>query len=349
MRGGDPISAAVASPVRCQVDLDAEGRHAGHLELPRSTNTSGWSSLYVPLVSIRKGAGPTVLVIGGVHGDEPEGQVAALNLARETRAEDVTGHLIVLPCLSVEASRAYTRLWPSGVNMNRAFPGSPTGSPAEQLADFVSRFLIERADVVIDMHSGGRTSLHLPWSEMHLVDDPEQRRRMVDGMLAWNTDYSVTYIDVAGSGLLTGHAEERGKVVIGTELGGGGHVTAEIHRIARDGLLNALRHFGVLSGEARTRADLGRDEAVILQAIELDDYLLAPASGLFEIVVDLGQPVQPGDVVGRIHQIEHPDREPELVRAKTPGIVCVIRAIATIEQGDCLCVIGRESSREELY
>lgn len=332
------------SPVRCRIDLDAEGRHTGHLEVPRSTNTSGWSSLFVPLVSIRNGAGPTVLVLGGVHGDEPEGQVAALNVAREMRAEDVAGQVIVVPCVSIEAARAFTRLWPSGENMNRVFPGSPTGTPAEQLADFIARELIERADVVIDMHSGGRTSVHLPWSEIHLVEDPEQRRRMVDGMLAWNAAYAVTYIDVAGGGLLTGHAEARGKIVIGTELGGGGHVTAETHRIALHGLRNVLRHFGALAGEARTR-----DDVVLLQAVELDDYLLAPSSGLFEIVADLGQRVEVGDVVGRIHDIGHPDREPDAVRAKTAGIVCVIRAIAPTDQGDCVCVIGRESTREELY
>src|SRR5439155_23671489 len=129
-----------ASPVHCTIDLDAPGKQAGRLELPRSTNTSGWSHLFVPIVSIRGGDGPTALVIGGVHGDEPEGQVAALNLARETRPEDVRGHVIVIPCASPEASRAYTRLWPSGANLNRSFPGSPDGSTDEQLADFVSRF-----------------------------------------------------------------------------------------------------------------------------------------------------------------------------------------------------------------
>jgi predicted deacylase len=343
------MATAIDTPVRCCVDLDSDGKHVGHLELPRSTNTSGWSSLFVPITSIRNGDGPTVLVLGGVHGDEPEGQIAAMNLARETPAEDVTGQLIIVPVVSIEASRAYTRLWPDGVNMNRAFPGSPDGSTPSQLADFIARHLIERADVVIDMHSGGRTSLHLPWSEMHLVDDPEQRRRMVDAMMAWNADYAVTYIDVAGSGLLTGHAESRGKVVIGTELGGGGHVTAEIHRLSINGLRNTLRQVGVLAGEVKTRADEGLPETTILQAIDEDDYLLAPSSGMFEITVDLGQTVEVGDVVGRIHQIDHPEREPELVRAKTPGVVCTIRAIAPIDQGDCVCVIGRESTREALY
>ena len=73
-----------ASPVHCTLDLDAPGKHFGRLELPRSTNTSGWSHLFVPIVSINGGDGPTALVLGGVHGDEPEGQVAAL----QPRARD---------------------------------------------------------------------------------------------------------------------------------------------------------------------------------------------------------------------------------------------------------------------
>ena len=75
------------SPVHCSIDLDAPGKQFGRLEVPRSTNTSGWSHLFVPIVSIKGGDGPTALVFGGVHGDEPEGQVAALRLARETEPE----------------------------------------------------------------------------------------------------------------------------------------------------------------------------------------------------------------------------------------------------------------------
>ena len=129
------------------------------------------------------------------------------------------------------------------------------------------------------MHSGGRTGLCLPWSEMHWVDDVEQRRQMVDGMLHWNTDWCCVYIDIAGTGLLVGEAERQGKIVVSTELGGGGHVTAAIHRLALSGLQNVLRRFGVIEGEVQTRASLGRPEPVLLMATELDNYLLAPESG----------------------------------------------------------------------
>jgi N-alpha-acetyl-L-2,4-diaminobutyrate deacetylase len=334
------------SPVHCTIDLEAPGKQVGRLELPRSNNTSGWSHVFVPIVSIAGTSdGPTALVVGGVHGDEPEGQVAALRLARETEPGDVTGRLLVVPCASPEASRAYTRLWPNGVNFNRSFPGDPDGPADQQLAHFFSTVLFPLADVVVDMHSGGRSGLCPPWSEMHWVDDPAQRRAMVDAMLAWGTDYHFVYIDIAGTGLLVGEAERQGKVVVSTELGGGGHVTAATHRISQSGLANVLRHVGVLRGEVTTR----ETPAVIGRATEVENYLLAPESGLWETFVDLGERVEAGQPVGQIHFLERPDREPAVVRAQNDGIVLVVRAIATTDQGDNVAVIAREVSVEELY
>jgi N-alpha-acetyl-L-2,4-diaminobutyrate deacetylase len=334
------------SPVHCSIDLSEPGKHVGRLELPRSNNTSGWSHLFVPIVAIHGSAeGPTVVVIGGVHGDEPEGQIAALRLARETQPDDVTGRLIVVPCASPDASRAYTRLWPNGVNFNRSFPGDPDGPADQQLAHFFSTVLFPLADVVVDMHSGGRSGLCPPWSEMHWVDDPVQRRAMVDAMLAWGTDYHFVYIDIAGTGLLVGEAERQGKLVVSTELGGGGHVTAATHRIAQSGLANVLRHVGVLRGEV-SRCD---EPGIIGRATDAENYLLAPESGLWETFVDLGERVTAGQPVGQMHFLERPDREPAVVRAANDGIVFVVRAISTTDQGDNVAVIAREISVEELY
>jgi predicted deacylase len=328
--------------VSCTIELDADGKQFGTMRVPRSV--SQWSSLWVPIVSIANGAGPTVLIIGGVHGDEPEGQVAALNLAREVEPEQVTGRLVIIPCASLDASRAYSRVWPSGIDLNRSFPGDPWGREDEQFAHFLSTVLFPMSEVVVDIHSGGRGGLHLPWSEMHWVDDPEQRRRMVDGMVAWNTDWCCVYTDIGGTGLLVGEAERQGKVVVSTELGGGGHVNAEIHRLAASGLANVLRHVGVLEGEV-----VGRDSPpTFLMATEPENFVLAPESGLFETLVALGERVESGQPVGRIHFIERPDRECEVAYAGSDGIVCVVRAVATCKQGDNIVVVAREVDRSEL-
>ena len=84
-------------------------------------------------------------------------------------------------------------------------------------------------------------------------------------MLAWNSDYHYLYVDIAGHGLLPVEAERQGKVVITTELGGGGVVTAAVHRLAERGLANVLRHAGILEGEVEVTF---RGETTIARAGE---------------------------------------------------------------------------------
>lgn len=329
------------SPVICTIDLDLPGRQLGRLVLPRSSNSAGWASTYIPIACVSAGSGPTVLVLAGNHGDEYAGQVAALRLARELRPDQISGRVIVIPCLSPAASKAGTRLWPSGANFNRSFPGSPTGPANEQLADFLTRVLFPASDVVIDIHTGGNTAYVLPCSHMHVVDDPVQRRAMLAGMLAWNSDYHFLYIDIAGTGLLPVEAETQGKLVITTELGGGSVIPASVHRLAQDGLANVLRHVGVLAGEVQTRASLGLPAAVILDSRDPADYIAAPESGLFESLVDAGDRVAAGQPVGAIHFMERPDRLPEIVTAPLDGVVVSLRAISRTEQGDNVIVLGQ--------
>ncbi len=333
-----------ASPVLCDLDFEVPGKHFGALRLRGSSG----SSLDIPIVSIRGGDGPTAIVFGGVHGDEPEGQVAALHLVRETSPEDVLGALIVVPCSSPEASRASTRRWPSGVDFNRLFPGNSDGSPDEQLAYYISRVLFPRAEIVVDMHSGGNSGMCLPWSEMHWVDNSVQRRRMVEAMLAWNTDVHFLYIDVHGTGLLVGEAERQGKIVVATELAGGGQVTATTHRIARTGLVNVLRHLGVLVGKVETRESLGLAPPVIVRATEPENWVRAPEDGLWETSVELGERVKPGQLVGLIHFIEHPEREASPVYAHNGGFVCYVRVIGTTPRDQAVVVVGREIELAEL-
>ena len=339
---------SASSPVSCTIDLTAPGKQIGHLAFPKITNTAGWASTFVHIGSIANGDGPTVLVLAGNHGDEYEGQVAALRLLQELQPDQVTGRVIVIPVLSPAASKANTRNWPSGANFNRSFPGNPEGPANEQLADFLTRFLFPLADVVIDMHSGGRTAWFLPCSHMHVVDDPAQRKAMLEGMEAWCSDWHYLYIDVNGHGLLPVEAENQGKLVITTELGGGGRVPAPVHRLAWSGLNNVLRHVGVLKGDVQTRASLGLPPAIILDGRNPDTIVVAPEDGLFEGILEPGDPVASGEPVGRLWFIDRPDRPPELLCSPVDGYVVVTKAIPPTEQGDSVFVVGTPIDRSAL-
>ncbi len=98
-------------------------------------------------------AGATVLVVAGVHGDEPAGPLAAELLLRE-RID--AGSLWVLPRANVPALAAATRLDQSAhPNLNRNFPrmvGEPArGEAADAIWSFVGSL---RPDYVVDLHEG---------------------------------------------------------------------------------------------------------------------------------------------------------------------------------------------------
>lgn len=305
--------------------------------------------MMIPITVLARGEGPTVLVLGGNHGDEYQGQIAAMRLARELTPDVIHGRLILIPSLNFPAARAATRLSPlDGMNMNRAFPGNAEGSVTSQIAHYLTHTLFPMSDAVIDIHSGGRSMDFVPCSHMHLVPDQSQRRKMLEAMLAWNTDFSFLYTDIAGSGLLPVEAENQGKTVVTTELGGGEGVPASVHRIAQGGLRNVLIHLGVLEGELQTRASLGKPPAILTQALHADNYLLAPESGVFEVAVDLGDRVSRGQPVGYIHHLERPDREPETIESSRDGFLITARVPCLTQQGDCVAVIGEEVAVESL-
>jgi N-alpha-acetyl-L-2,4-diaminobutyrate deacetylase len=234
------------------------------------------------------------------------------------------------------------------MNMNRAFPGQPEGPVTSQIAHYLTTVLFPLSDVVIDIHSGGRSMDFVPCSHMHLVSDKEQRKKMLAAMLAWNTDFSFLYADIAGSGLLPVEAENQGKIVVTTELGGGEGVPASVHRIAQAGLRNVLIHLGLLTGVEQTRESLGKPPAILVQALNREDYLLAPESGVFEICVDLGQAVQAGDCIGAIHHLERPDRTPEPIIARSTGYLITARVPCLTQQGDCVAVIAKQVGIDEV-
>lgn len=325
-------------------DLNAEGKHKGYLIIGDSTNESGWANFHVPIITVKNGIGPTVLVLAGNHGDEYEGQFAAAELARELLPEHIRGRVIIIPCLSQSASKAGTRHWPSGVNFNRSFPGDENGAVSDKLAHFISTELFPASDSVMDMHSGGRGMYFIPCSHMVWSSDKAQRRKMISSMVSWNTSHHLIFPEQPGTNpasLLPGDAERQGKNVYTTELGGAGIATYETTKLAKDGLRNALAQAGVLLTPPRTRVELGLSAPVFLDMRGPKSYVHALDSGVYENLIPLGDAVEEGAVVGLIHDMDHPSSPAVEVLAPQSGVVGVMRGFPRVAIGDLVAVIGK--------
>ena len=68
--------------------------------------------------------------------------------------------------------------------------------------------------------------------------------------------------------------------------------------------------------------------------------VVSPEDGMFEAILEPGEPVAAGEPVGRLWFIDRPDRPAERSRAPLDGFVAVTKAIPVTEQGDCVFVLG---------
>ncbi|MCX7233621.1 MAG: succinylglutamate desuccinylase/aspartoacylase family protein, partial [Burkholderiales bacterium] len=92
------------SRIQCDLDFDRDGRQAGFLRAPNSTNSSGWGTVQIPIYVLKNGAGPTLLLTGGVHGDEYEGQIAIHKLSQSLKTGEICGRLIMIPAVNLPAA-----------------------------------------------------------------------------------------------------------------------------------------------------------------------------------------------------------------------------------------------------
>lgn len=324
-----------ANPIVPTIPLDADGAHHGFLRLPYSRDDSAWGSVMIPISVIRNGDGPTALLTGANHGDEYEGPIVLQELAATLAPEDVTGRVIIVPYFNYPAFRAGTRTSPiDRGNLNRSFPGRPDGTVTQKIADFFDSTLVPQADIVLDFHSGGRTLDFLPFAAAHLLDDPAQQAACVAAMEAFNAPWSMTMREIDNVGMYDTAVEDRGKVFVTTELGGGGTATARSVAVARKGLRNLLIHAGIVPGEM----EIG--ESVRLDMTHDDCFAFATDDGLIEPCADLGDTLAEGDLLARIWPVDRTGVPPAEYRAKRGGLLTARHFPGLVKAGDCLAVIA---------
>ncbi|SDH61311.1 N(2)-acetyl-L-2,4-diaminobutanoate deacetylase DoeB [Pseudomonas abietaniphila] len=323
------------NPISATVDFERDGVQHGFLKLPYSRDDSAWGAVMIPITVIKRGAGPTALLTGGNHGDEYEGPVALSKLAQQLSADEVSGRVIIVPFMNTPAFQAGRRTSPIDKgNLNRSFPGKPDGTVTEKIADYFRRTLLPLADIVLDIHSGGRTLDFLPFAACHVLPDKHQQAQCEAGMRAFNAPYSMRMLELDAGAMYDTAAEQQGKVFVTTELGGGGSSSARSVAIAERGVHNLLVHAGIVEGDIALRP------TVMLDMPDGDCFMASEHDGLLEMCRDLGEEVSKGEVIARVHDIKRTGAAPVEYRARRSGLLAARHFPGLVQCGDTLAVVA---------
>jgi len=323
------------SLITSEVDFDKDGRQTGFLRLPHSVHRSAYGWIPIPIVSIKNGEGPTILLMSGNHGDEYEGQVALSKLCRTLQSDRIQGRVVILPMANFPAARAGLRTSPiDDGNLNRSFPGDPVGGPTQMIAHYIETELMPRCDYAVDIHSGGSSLNYLPTALAARHDDPVQEAKIRALALSFGTPYCFVFPGGMGSFRTTTGAARRNNVIaMGTELGGVGTVSPAMLAYAEQGVRRVLVHCGMLSAED---AEPASGATRLMEATGMDYYVYAPDDGVFEPMADLGDEVAAESAAGIVHFLETPWLEPSPVQFNCTGMIICKRIPGRVMRGDCL-------------
>lgn len=319
--------------------LPAGGRHSGFVKIPHSSNRSAYGILPLPLTVVGGGAGPTILLLAGIFGDEIDAQIAIARIVSALEPAKMKGRVIALPMANFPAAQAGTRNSPlDGRSLNKSFPGDVFGTPTSVIADYIERNLMPVSDLVIDLHSVGCTMRYMP--SVTLIDhsDPDVQMRRLALARAFGLETVLRFHSFEDRST-SGSARRAGATRIGVEAGGEDPVGTIVRGVQR-----VLNWAGVT--EAAGAAAAPRPRVLVTQWDE--GFVYALSDGVFQPAVQLGDAVAAGDVAGHIRDIARPLAEPVTVRFSAGGIVVCTRGTRQTSRGDCLMHLATEADGEAL-
>jgi predicted deacylase len=314
-------------------DLPA-GVHVLDVEACRST--AGPPISWTLLVARGTRPGPTLLATAGVHGDEYEGMEAIRRVVVGLDSTAMSGAFVGLPVTNVPAYHAVTREGVDGLNLARVFPGDPSGSDTERLAEALTTRLMPQADLYCDLHSAGLHYQIVPFAGYCLrADAVGQVQREAAWAFGLDTVWAGPYLP----GRSLSAAYERDLPAIYAEMPGGGRCLPEDVDRAVRGLLGLMRYLQILDPplfplEPPTFVEDRSSEAAHLQV-----HHVAEIDGFFRPAVRLGQVVRVGEPFGAI--VDDAGRVRQQIACDRTGRVLFLRATPRMDRGTtCGTIIG---------
>lgn len=274
-------------------------------------------------ISVSRGIdpGPVFFISAAVHGDEIIGTEVVKRILHERKFRLIRGSLVCIPIVNVFGFNNGSRYLPDRRDLNRSFPGSPTGPLSSRLAHLFLENIVKNSHYGIDLHSGAVHRANLPQIRACL-DNPKT--------LAFAEAFGapVTLNSKLRDGSIRVSAEDNDVTMLLFE--GGEALRHDEHTIkaAMKGIRRCLVQLGMIKsknpGFVPGNLCIGRSSY----------WVRAPQSGTMRILARLGKRVEKSTPLAVISNTFGEDRFK--VTARKPGIIIGENRMPLVNQGDAL-------------
>ncbi len=277
--------------------------------------------------------GPRVVILGGTHGDEVTGILAAGTIARRGLRLR-RGSVDVVPVAHEAAAEACSRTSPLDEgNLARTFPGLAGGRPTEVVAHLLSTHVLSGADLLMDLHTAGRVS-DMPFLVGYRTPRPDDPVDRVACARAFGAPFVWEHPEIAPGRTLS-VVEDGGGVALYTESPGGERLRPAMVAAYVSGVYRVLAHVGMIdpvpATDPASPTHLHGDGDVDSASVD------TTAAGYFIPGVEAGEPVGAGAALGVL--VDGSGTVLQTAVAASAGVVALIRTAAKVDAGERLAVV----------
>jgi predicted deacylase len=230
--------------------------------------------------------GPTLCLTAAVHGDELNGIEMVRRVMHDLSPAEVSGAIIGIPIVNVQGFRRGSRYLPDRRDLNRYFPGNPTGSAAARIAHSFFINVVAKCDALVDLHTGSNDRANLPQIRADLRDpDVVTLTQGFGSMVILHSTPTV--------GTLRHAATRAGIPSLTLEAGGPSQLELNEVRHGVKGIETLMNTLGMI----KKRSLWGDPEPVYYRS----SWVRADNGGILLADVSLGSTVREGDLLGTIN------------------------------------------------
>jgi hypothetical protein len=229
--------------------------------------------------------GPTLCLTAAVHGDELNGVEVVRRVMHKLVPGKLSGAIIGIPIVNVQGFRRGSRYLPDRRDLNRYFPGNPTGSAAARIAHSLFTNIIVHCDALVDLHTGSFERANLPQIRADLRNpDVVTLTQGFGAMVILHSSPAV--------GTLRFAATEAGIPAVTLEAGGPSQLELKEVNHGVKGLETLISTLGMV----QKRPPWSHSEPVYYSS----SWVRVDSGGILLADVSLGSTVRKGDLLGTI-------------------------------------------------
>lgn len=259
---------------------------------------SDGSEVGIPLMGVRgKEDGPVLWLSAAMHGQELSGIPVVWEVIKElVDPQTLRGTVVGSPLLNPFSFNGRTYFTPEdGYNVNRVFPGDADGLLTHRLANLIYEEAVKKCDFLIDFHCNVSSAMYFSIIKGSEEEEAFRESRNMADAFGVTTIEMILEHEAHRTGTMSDEARKLGKPMLVLELIPWRMISPEAVRVGVRGTLNVMKQLGMIDGEIEPQ-----DEIKVIGGRLSRTELNVTRGGLVSKLVDVGDPIEKGQLIGQI-------------------------------------------------